>query len=260
MAGRLREENTMISQTLTLELKQVLGALLFGSRRPISVADMRRVLLEVAEQNGDVGGRFAQTSAQAVLAALQELQIDLSQRPLGLQLVEVAGGFRLQTTAECAPWLRHLLELGKPSRLSRPALETLAIIAYRQPVTRAEIEAVRGVAVDTIVRHLQELQLIRMVGRSPLPGRPMLYGTTQFFLEHFGLKSLQELPGIEQLCRREAAREQPPAAAEARPGQPEEEGPAALAGDEPEPVSQEEDASPVHEDQDEEETDPSAEA
>lgn len=193
----------MTSVTVAPELKQVLGAMLFGSRQPASATDLRRVMQEVAEVHGEEGRQFSKVTEKDVLAALEQLKTLLAENRMGLHLVEVAGGFRLQTDPECGPWLRHLLEMDKPSRLSRPTLETLAIIAYRQPVTRAEIEAVRGVTVDTIVRHLLELQLIRIMGRSPLPGRPLLYGTTQLFLEHFGLKSVKELPGIEQLCRRE---------------------------------------------------------
>jgi segregation and condensation protein B len=130
---------------------------------------------------------------------------DLASARLGFSIAEVANGYRLVNDASCGPWLRRLLEKGKPSRLSPPALETLAIIAYRQPCTRAEIEAVRGVEVDQMVRNLLELQLIRLVGRSELPGRPWLIGTTQKFLEHFGLNSLDDLPGVEELRRMETA-------------------------------------------------------
>jgi segregation and condensation protein B len=217
----------MASENVVPEIKQVLGAMLFGARQPVALAEMRRVLQEVAETHPEEGKAFAKTSEADLKAALAQLKADLAERRIGLSLVEVAGGFRYQTDAECGPWLRHLLDIGKPTRLSRPTLETLAIIAYRQPVTRAEIEAVRGVTVDTIVRNLLELQLIRIVGRSPLPGRPLLLGTTQLFLEHFGLKDLKELPGIEQLCRKEdeltrrprpAAEAAPAGAAEAEEG------------------------------------------
>lgn len=211
----------MTSDKIVPELKRVLGAMLFGSRQSVSVADMRRVLTEVAEAQPEEGKAFGKLSEADVAAALEQLRADLAACPIGLRLVEVAGGFRFQTDAECGPWLRHLLDIGKPARLSRPTLETLAIIAYRQPVTRAEIEGVRGVTVDTIVRNLLELQLIRIVGRSPLPGRPLLLGTTQLFLEHFGLKDLKELPGIEQLCRKEEEYGR-----RARPAKPDEESPA----------------------------------
>lgn len=195
------------------KLTQVLGAMMFGARQPVSAAEMRRVLQEVAATHPEAGEVFATIGEPEIVAALDELKRDLAERHIGLRLVEVAGGLRFQTDAECAPWLRHLLDIGKPARLTRPTLETLAIIAYRQPVTRAEIESVRGVTVDTIVRNLMELQLVRIVGRSPLPGRPLLLGTTQLFLEHFGLKDLKELPGIEQLCRKEhELMRRPPAA------------------------------------------------
>ncbi|MBN1676402.1 MAG: SMC-Scp complex subunit ScpB [Kiritimatiellae bacterium] len=187
------------------ELKQILGALVFGSGRAVPVSEMRRVLKQVAEEKGGVAAEFGKVKESDIRRELEALNADLTQRKAGFHLAEVAGGFRLQTDAGCGPWLRHLLEIGRPNRLSRPALETLAIVAYRQPVTRSEIEAVRGVNVDHIVRSLLEMQLVRIVGRSELPGRPLLYGITQLFLEHFGLKDVKELPGIEQLCRMEAA-------------------------------------------------------
>ena len=98
--------------------------------------------------------------------------------------------------------MRALLKLDRPNRLSRAALETLAIVAYRQPITKAEIEQIRGVAVDAIVKTLLDLGLVRLVGRSELPGHPFLYGTTQFFLEHFGLASLGDLDGIDPTLQR----------------------------------------------------------
>jgi segregation and condensation protein B len=115
-----------------------------------------------------------------------------------------------------------MLDVGKPTKLSRPALETLAIIAYRQPISRAEMEGVRGVTVDHVLRMLMEMQLIKIVGRSELPGRPMLYGTTQLFLEHFGLKDIKQLPGIEELARMEVQKrkETPAPVQEAAPTEP----------------------------------------
>lgn len=195
------------------ELKQVLGALLFGAKGPLPLKELRRVLAQTAETVGDYTRPFGEATEADLRAALEQLNADLAARRLGLHVAEVAGGFRLQTDMVCGPWLRELLDLRKPNRLSRPALETLAIIAYRQPIARAEIEAVRGVNVDAMMRGLLEMQLIAMVGRSDLPGRPMLYGTTQLFLEHFGLKTITELPGIEQLCRREEERARAAAAA-----------------------------------------------
>jgi segregation and condensation protein B len=145
---------------------------------------------------------------QDVAAALATLEQEMRQCRAGFALAEAAGGFRLHSDPACARWLKHLLKMERPRRLSRPALETLAIVAYRQPVTKAQIEAVRGVGVDHLIKALMELQLIRIGGRSELPGRPLLYGTTQLFLDHFGIKHLGELGNMEPLLalQREQAR------------------------------------------------------
>src|SRR5205807_2599818 len=102
----------------------------------------------------------------------------------------------------CSPWVRQLFPGPKPARLSAPALETLAIIAYRQPITRADVEAVRGVTIDGVLQTLMERGLVKISGRAEIPGRPLLYDTTQFFLEHFGLRNLDELPNAEELRKR----------------------------------------------------------
>ena len=185
------------------ELKQIIGALLFVAKQPLTLAAMRRSLQQVAEKEGGATRDFARATEPDLAAALQELKIEMATRKLGFHVAEVAHGFKLENDVNCGPWLRQLLETGRDSRLSRPARETLAIVAYRQPCTRPEIEAVRGVAVDEIIHNLLELQLIRVVGRSALPGKPWQYGTTQTFLEHFGLNSLDDLPGIEELRRME---------------------------------------------------------
>lgn len=128
---------------------------------------------------------------------LDLLAIELSDR--GIELKEVASGYRLQARTELAPWISRLWE-ERPARYSRALLETLAIIAYRQPVTRAEIEEIRGVSVSTpIVRTLQEREWIRIVGHRDVPGRPAMYGTTRQFLDYFNLKSLNELPTLLEL-------------------------------------------------------------
>ncbi len=185
------------------ELKQIVGALLFVSKQPLGVADICRVLKQVAEVWGGNTKDYAAATEEDIQGALDQLRADLAEKRIGVYVAEVANGFRFENDASCGPWLRHLLERGKPTRLSRPALETLAIIAYRQPILRSEIEAVRGVQVDQIVRNLLEMQLIKIVGRSELPGRPWQFGTTQKFLEHFGLKNLMALPGVEELRRLE---------------------------------------------------------
>lgn len=186
------------------ELKQIIGAMLFAAREPVSLHQVRHVLEQTAEQYGGFAKDFADATDEMIIEAVKQLNEDLTRNALGIHVREVANGYRLANDANCGPWLRIMLEKGKATRLSRPALETLAIIAYRQPVVRSEIEAVRGVAVDQIIRNLLDLQLIRVVGRSDLPGRPWLFGTTQKFLEHFGIKSLNDLPGTQELRRLES--------------------------------------------------------
>ncbi|MCX6993561.1 MAG: SMC-Scp complex subunit ScpB [Kiritimatiellaeota bacterium] len=200
------ETHNMTTAHAQPELKQVLGALVFAARKPIAAGELRELLAQVAQNGEDAAHAFAKIQESDIRTALEQLKAEFDERKLGLILVEVAGGFRFQTDPAGGPWVRLLLNLDKPARLSKPALETLAIIAYRQPTTRAEIEALRGVNVDAMMRHLLELQLIRIVGRSDLPGRPLMYGTTQLFLEHFGLSSVKNLPGVEQLSRRDAER------------------------------------------------------
>jgi segregation and condensation protein B len=133
-----------------------------------------------------------------VAAALRTLGESYEREGRGLRLVYVAGGYQLRSAPEHGPWVRRLLG-GRPPRLSRPMLETLAIIAYRQPCTRPEIEAIRGVDADAVLTTLLERRLIRIQGRKEAPGRPMLYGTTRDFLEVFGLPDLQALPPLAEL-------------------------------------------------------------
>lgn len=172
-------------------LKQILGALIFGANRPLKLLELRKCIVEVAEDDETVAV-YADVDNKLLKDALTELADDLSSNHTGFSLHETAGGYRLQSDAECGRWLKHLLK-AKPHRLSQPALETMAVIAYRQPISKADIEAVRGVSVAHVIKPLMEMQLVRIVGRSELPGRPFLYGTTQLFLEHFGLKNLKEL-------------------------------------------------------------------
>ena len=198
------------------ELKQIIGAMLFVRKEPLTVAEIRRVLAATAERRGGITADFAKANEALVREAVDALGRELSERKMGFHVIEVAGGFRLENDANCGPWLRTMLQKGRGARLSLPALETLAIVAYRQPCVRSEIEAVRGVAVDAILKNLLEMQLVRVVGRSELPGRPWMFGTTQKFMEHFGLKSLDDLPGTDELRRLEAeqARARAPKAAE----------------------------------------------
>ncbi len=190
----------------TITLPQLAGALVFAARHPLTARAIRHIVEETAQTSPEVSALFQGLKDQDVVTALAALQQSCQTSGLGFELVETADGYRFQSSPCCGPWLRRMLESGKPARLSRPALETLAIIAYRQPATRAEIENVRGVAVDHVLRLLMELQLVRITGRSELPGRPLLYGTTPAFLEHFGLRDVHELPGVEDLARLDASR------------------------------------------------------
>jgi segregation and condensation protein B len=165
-------------------LDGVVESLLLASGGPVPLARLVEAL--------DGPSKREVSAALAVLAARYERE------GRGLRVVEVAGGFQLRTAPQHGPWVRRLLG-GRPPRLSRPMLETLAIIAYRQPCTRPEIEAVRGVDCDAVVSTLLERRLIRMLGRKDAPGRPLLYGTTREFLEVFGLPDLRALPPLRDL-------------------------------------------------------------
>lgn len=189
------------------EIKEILSALLFATREPLTPRQMVNVFKRTAELHEGVEASFIDITLKDVTEALEELRDDLREAKLGLEVAEVGGGFRLRNVKHVGPWLRELLEKGKANKLSKPALETLSIIAYRQPVQRSEIESVRGVAADSIVRNLLEMGLVKVVGRSELPGKPWLYGTTQMFLEHFGLNSLDELPGMAEMRRNLEQRE-----------------------------------------------------
>lgn len=137
-------------------------------------------------------------SIAGIKKVLSDLQKHFHDMELGMELVEVSGGFRFQTSSDCGKWVRKMLNKGKPARLTRPTIETLAIIAYRQPVARSEIESIRGVFAGHVIKALMEMQLVRIIGRSDLPGRPFLFGTTPTFLNHFGLTSLKDLEPIKK--------------------------------------------------------------
>ena len=185
-------------------LQQIVGGLIFGANRPLTLDDIRKCLLDVAVANPDdaTAKAYADVSPRDVQDVLEGLAKLLERIGLGVSLVERQGGWRFQSQAAAGPWLRHFLKSGRPQRLSRSSLETLAIIAYRQPVSKSEIEAIRGVGVDHLVKGLMELHLIRITGRSELPGRPFLYGTTGAFLDHFGLRNLGELNAMDPTLQR----------------------------------------------------------
>ena len=166
------------------EALAILEALLFVADEPLSP--------------DQVCGIFGDRDTDDVRAMVQVLNGRYGSEGSALQIEEVAGGFRLTTRADLAEWVQRLNRV-RPARLSRAALETLAVIAYRQPLTKAEIEGVRGVSADGVLRTLLERELIRIVGRKPEPGRPILYGTTRAFLEHFGFKDLTDLPTLREI-------------------------------------------------------------
>lgn len=186
-------------------LKQIVGSLLFAAKKPVTLKEIRKTLAEAAKRCGGSCEPYASLRDAEIRAAVVELKDELESGGFGLQIAEVAYGYRLQNDGVCGPWVRTLLDKDQGPRLSRPALETLAIVAYRQPCLRSEIESVRGVGVEHVLRNLIELQLVKMVGRSKLPGRPWLFGTTRHFLEHFGLNRLEDLPAIGELLQPEAA-------------------------------------------------------
>ncbi|MCF7818575.1 MAG: SMC-Scp complex subunit ScpB [Kiritimatiellales bacterium] len=183
------------------ELKQIVGALLFAAREPLTVARVRKAMIETGNGFGGPYEQYAKASEEQIEGAIAQLQEDLVKAKVGLDVSLVGGAYRLQNDATCGPFVRALLEKNQTMRLSKPALETLAIVAYRQPCLRSEIEEVRGVSVDAVLRKLIDMQLVRVVRRSELPGRPWLFGTTQRFLEHFGINTVDDLPGSAELKR-----------------------------------------------------------
>ncbi len=195
---------------LPSSLQEIVGALLFASESPLTPTELRTCVRGVAPEEGEdaeVMSVYQSCTSREIEQALHGLEKELERSGCGFRLVCAGGAYRLQTVPSCGRYVRALLKLDRPNRLSRAALETLAIIAYRQPITKAEIEQIRGVAVDTIVKSLVELQLVRLVGRSELPGHPFLYGTSPIFLEHFGLSSLSELNEIDPTLQRSNPRE-----------------------------------------------------
>jgi segregation and condensation protein B len=186
-----------------MTLTQLIEALLFSGQKPLSTKALVEVIKRANPSDELLPNEFASVREAEVAAALEQLKIEYIQQGRGFQLVEKAEGWQLVTDPKYAPWVRELFPMPRPARLSAPALETLAIIAYRQPITRADVEAVRGVTVDGVLQTLLERGLAKIAGRAEIPGRPLLYETTQFFLDHFGLRNLDELPNVEELRKRE---------------------------------------------------------
>ncbi len=195
---------------LPRSLQEIVGALLFASPQPMTVLELKNAIHEVEPEEGEdveVMEVYRTCTSREVEAALHGLEKELERSAIGMTLVSAGGQFRLQTSPASGRYVRAMLKLDKPSRLSRASLETLAIVAYRQPITKTEIEEIRGVQVDAIMKTLLQLGLVRLVGRSELPGHPFLYGTTPSFLDHFGLANLSELNAIDPTLQRSDPRE-----------------------------------------------------
>jgi segregation and condensation protein B len=166
------------------DIKSIIESLLFVADGPLTIQRLGEVLEGVERED--------------LRSTLDELQAELENSRRGLRLVEVAGGYQLRTAKVNADWVKKFLG-GRPARMGRATLETLAIIAYRQPITRAEIESIRGVDVDGVINTLLDRSLIRAVARKDVPGRPFLYGTTPEFLQLFNLKDLTHLPTLKEM-------------------------------------------------------------
>jgi segregation and condensation protein B len=192
-----------------MTLSRVIEALLFSAQKPLSIRELTEAIRGGSAEDELSPNEFARVSEAEVAAALEQLKIECIEQQRALQLNEKADGWQLATDPKYAQWVRQLFPAPKPARLSAPALETLAIIAYRQPITRADVEAVRGVNIDGVLQTLMERGLVKIAGRAEIPGRPLLYETTQFFLDHFGLRNLDELPNVEELRTRHLPKARP---------------------------------------------------
>jgi len=187
-----------------MELKFILEAILFSAQKPLSLKEFRDVFAGAPEhaEGDEVARGFRKVKEEELMVALEQLAAEHQAADRSYRLACVAGSWQFVTEPPYAPWLKALVgHKSRPPRLSQPALETLAIIAYRQPVTRTEVEQVRGVAVDGVMQTLLERGLVQGVGRAEVIGHPMTYGTTSVFLEYFGLRALEDLPAADELRR-----------------------------------------------------------
>ncbi len=183
-----------------MELTQIVEALIFAAPEPISPQEISKAVRRAADSSVEAGFEWLSgVTPSEISKAIEELDELYAETGRAFQLVESASGWKFVTRPVYADWVRALLPEMRPERLSPPALETLAIIAYRQPITKADIEAVRGVAVDGVLQKVIDRGLIKIGGRADLPGKPLLYETTDLFLEHFGVKDIDDLPNADEL-------------------------------------------------------------
>ena len=195
---------------LPRSLQEIVGSLLFASETPLTAGELRESVKAVEPEEGEnaeVMDVYRTCTNREIDEALKGLEKALDVAGCGFKLVCTGGTCRLQTVPGCGRYVRAMLKLDRPSRLGRASLETLAIVAYRQPITKSEVEEIRGVDVSANIKTLMDLQLIRLVGKSELPGHPFLYGTTPLFLEHFGLASLQQLNELDPTLQRSNPKE-----------------------------------------------------
>ncbi len=167
------------------EASGIIESLLFAAEKSVSVEQIKEVLEEV--------------DSKSIQGLIKNLQDEYESQGRSFQISEVGGGFRMSTRPQFGPWLKKFYKVRHRERLTAASLETLSIIAYKQPVIRSEIESIRGVDVAGVLHNLLEKRLIRVMGRKMILGRPLIYGTTDEFLEHFGLRALSELPKMEEL-------------------------------------------------------------
>lgn len=173
------------------QIRSTIESLIFISEKPLLIDDLKKI--------------FEDVEPSKIREIVETLKKELEERSSGVRIVEIAGGFQMVTAPESAETIKKFYKIKHTEKLTGPSLETLAIIAYKQPVTRIDIEAIRGVNADGVVKNLQEKGLIRIVGRKEVIGRPFVYGTTRSFLDYFGLKSLDELPKIEEFAQQDLA-------------------------------------------------------
>lgn len=183
-----------------MQLTQIVEALIYAAPEPVTASEIAKAVRRAAADSLAPQAReWESIGTKEIESVVAELGEWLANSGRAIELQEGASGWRFVTRADFADWIRALLPEMRPEKLSAAALETLALIAYRQPITKADIEAVRGVSVDGTIQKLLERRLIRSGGRADLPGRPMLYETTEYFMEHFGIRTLEDLPNAAEL-------------------------------------------------------------
>lgn len=174
----------------TNEKKALIESLLFVSGDPVTLQTLKNI------------AELPETELKQLLDILIS---DYREKSGGIHIIEIADGYQMVANPQYVSWIRKMMNTSTPNKLSLPALETLAIIAYNQPIIKAELEQIRGVNADGMIKSLLDKRLIKIMGRKEVPGKPLLYGTTKEFLEYFGLKDLTELPTLKELTRDEAA-------------------------------------------------------